>query len=63
MASCMVPCQCHGSAASRIDVVFGSNPRCALAEIYANDDAQKEYVRDFVAAWGRVMMLDRFNVT
>ena len=49
--------------ASRVDLVFGSNSQLrALAEVYASDDAQEKFVHDFVAAWDKVMMLDRFDV-
>jgi catalase-peroxidase len=49
--------------ASRVDLIFGSNSQLrALAEVYAGDDAQEKFVRDFVAAWDKVMMLDRFDV-
>ena len=49
--------------ASRVDLVFGSNSQLrALAEVYASDDAQPKFVRDFVAAWDKVMNLDRFDV-
>jgi catalase-peroxidase len=49
--------------ASRVDLVFGSNSELrALAEVYACDDAQEKFVRDFVAAWNKVMNLDRFDV-
>jgi catalase-peroxidase len=49
--------------ASRVDLLFGSNSELrALAEVYASDDAQEKFVRDFVAAWDKVMMLDRFDV-
>jgi catalase-peroxidase len=48
---------------SRVDLVFGSNSELrALAEVYASDDAKDKFVRDFVAAWVKVMNLDRFNV-
>jgi catalase-peroxidase len=48
---------------SRIDLVFGSNSELrALAEVYACDDSQEKFVRDFVAAWDKVMNLDRFDV-
>jgi catalase-peroxidase len=48
---------------SRVDLVFGSNSQLrALAEVYAQDDAQEKFVRDFVAAWDKVMNLDRFDV-
>jgi catalase-peroxidase len=49
--------------ASRVDLVFGSNSQLrALAEVYACDDAQRKFVRDFVAAWDKVMSLDRFDL-
>jgi catalase-peroxidase len=48
---------------SRVDLVFGSNSELrALAEVYASDDAQEGFVHDFVAAWAKVMDLDRFDV-
>ncbi|MDE3154849.1 MAG: catalase-peroxidase, partial [Acidobacteriota bacterium] len=48
---------------SRVDLVFGSNSELrALAEVYASADAQKKFVTDFVAAWHKVMNLDRFDV-
>ena len=47
----------------RVDLVFGSNSELrALAEVYASDDAQQKFVRDFVAAWDKVMNLDRFDL-
>jgi catalase-peroxidase len=58
----------HGSGAvkwtgSRVDLIFGSNSELrALAEVYACDDAKKKFVRDFVAAWDKVMNLDRFDL-
>jgi catalase-peroxidase len=49
--------------ASRVDLVFGSNSVLrALAEVYASDDAQEKFVRDFVSAWDKVMNLDRFDI-
>ena len=49
--------------ASRVDLVFGSNSVLrALAEVYASDDAKDKFVADFVAAWTKVMELDRFDV-
>ena len=49
--------------ATRADLVFGSNSQLrALAEVYAQDDAQGKFVRDFVAAWNKVMNLDRFDL-
>jgi catalase-peroxidase len=46
-----------------VDLVFGSNSQLrALAEVYASSDAQAKFVRDFVAAWTKVMMLDRFDL-
>jgi catalase-peroxidase len=48
---------------SRTDLVFGSNSQLrAIAEVYASRDAQKKFVNDFVAAWTKVMNLDRFEV-
>jgi catalase-peroxidase len=48
---------------SRVDLVFGSNSELrALAEVYASDDAKKKFVDDFVAAWVKVMNLDRFDL-
>ncbi len=48
---------------SRVDLVFGSNSQLrALAEVYAQDDAQEKFVHDFVAAWDKVMSLDRFDI-
>jgi catalase-peroxidase len=48
---------------SRTDLVFGSNSELrALAEVYASDDAREKFVRDFVAAWDKVMNLDRFEL-
>ena len=48
---------------TRVDLVFGSNSRLrAIAEVYACDDAQEAFVRDFVAAWNKVMNLDRFDL-
>jgi catalase-peroxidase len=50
-------------SASRVDLVFGSNSELrALAEVYASDDAQEKFVRDFVAAWDKVMQLDRYDL-
>ena len=47
----------------RVDLVFGSNSELrALAEVYASDDAQDKFVRDFVGAWDKVMNLDRFDL-
>ena len=48
---------------SRFDLVFGSNSQLrALAEVYGSDDSQQKFVRDFVAAWDKVMNLDRFDL-
>ena len=48
---------------TRVDLVFGSNSELrAIAEAYACDDSQQAFVRDFVAAWGKVMNLDRFDL-
>lgn len=49
--------------ATRADLIFGSNSELrALAEVYATDDAQEKFVNDFVAAWTKVMRLDRFDL-
>ncbi|MEW8279051.1 MAG: catalase/peroxidase HPI [Candidatus Thiodiazotropha sp.] len=49
--------------ATRVDLVFGSNSELrALAEVYAAADAQEKFVKDFVAAWDKVMNLDRFDL-
>jgi len=48
---------------TRVDLVFGSNSQLrALAEVYAQDDSQKKFVDDFVAAWNKVMNADRFDL-
>jgi catalase-peroxidase len=48
---------------SAVDLVFGSNSQLrAIAEVYACDDSQQAFVNDFVAAWGKVMNLDRFDL-
>ena len=48
---------------TRADLVFGSNSELrALAEVYASDDAKEKFVKDFVAAWDKVMQLDRFDL-
>ncbi len=49
--------------ASRVDLIFGSNSELrALAEVYASNDAKEKFVRDFIAAWVKVMNLDRFDL-
>ena len=48
---------------TRVDLIFGSNSELrALAEVYAQDDSQEKFARDFVAAWNKVMNLDRFDL-
>ncbi len=48
---------------TRVDLVFGSNSELrALAEVYACEDSQQKFVRDFVSAWDKVMNLDRFDL-
>jgi len=50
--------------ATRVDLIFGSNSELrALAEVYATADSQEKFVNDFVAAWSKVMNLDRFDLT
>jgi catalase-peroxidase len=54
----------HKWTATRVDLVFGSNSQLrALSEVYAQSDAEEKFVRDFVAAWTKVMNLDRFDLT
>jgi len=49
--------------ATSVDLVFGANSQLrALSEVYASDDAQEKFVRDFIAAWVKVMELDRFDL-
>ena len=49
---------------SRVDLVFGSNSELrALAEVYASDDAREKFAHDFIAAWVKVMNLDRFDLS
>jgi hypothetical protein len=49
--------------ATSVDLVFGSNSQLrALAEVYASADAKEKFVQDFVAAWTKVMELDRFDL-
>jgi catalase-peroxidase len=48
---------------TRVDLVFGSNSQLrALVEVYGSSDSQKKFVQDFVAAWDKVMNLDRFDL-
>ncbi len=48
---------------TRVDLIFGSNAQLrAVAEVYASDDGQEKFVHDFVAAWNKVMNLDRFDL-
>ena len=49
--------------ASRVDLVFGSNSQLrAIAEVYAQEDSKEKFVNDFIAAWTKVMNLDRFDL-
>lgn len=49
--------------ATRVDLVFGSNSQLrAIAEVYASDDAQEKFLKDFVKAWNKVMNADRFDL-
>jgi catalase-peroxidase len=49
--------------ATRVDLLFGSNSQLrALAEVYASSDAQQKFIQDFIAAWTKVMNLDRFDL-
>jgi catalase-peroxidase len=48
---------------TRVDLIFGSNSQLrALAEVYGSADARKKFVQDFVAAWNKVMNVDRFDL-
>ncbi|KAA5539464.1 catalase/peroxidase HPI [Roseiconus nitratireducens] len=48
---------------SRVDLIFGSNSQLrAIAEVYASDDSEEKFIHDFVAAWTKVMNLDRFDL-
>ena len=48
---------------TRVDLIFGSNSQLrALAEVYGSEDSQEKFLHDFVAAWNKVMNLDRFDV-
>jgi catalase-peroxidase len=48
---------------TRVDLIFGSNSQLrALAEVYGSNDSQDKFVRDFVAAWNKVMNADRFDL-
>ncbi|MGB0165979.1 MAG: catalase-peroxidase, partial [Luteibaculum sp.] len=49
--------------ATRADLIFGSNSELrAIAEVYASNDAKEKFVKDFIAAWHKVMTLDRFDL-
>jgi catalase-peroxidase len=49
--------------ATRVDLVFGSNSQLrAISEVYGQNDAQEKFVRDFAAAWNKVMNADRFDL-
>ncbi|HMA66826.1 MAG TPA: hypothetical protein VKO20_03315, partial [Desulfosalsimonadaceae bacterium] len=49
---------------TRIDLLFGSNSQLrAIAEVYASEDSREKFVQDFVAAWDKVMNLDRFELS
>jgi len=49
--------------ATRVDLIFGSNSQLrALAEVYASADSQDKFLHDFIAAWNKVMNLDRFEL-
>ena len=49
--------------ASRVDLIFGSNSELrAISEVYASDDAELKFINDFIAAWNKIMQLDRFDL-
>jgi catalase-peroxidase len=51
------------STGTAVDLAFGSNSQLrAISEVYASDDAKENFVHDFVAAWNKVMNLDRFEL-
>jgi catalase-peroxidase len=51
------------ATATAADLVFGAHSQLrAIAEVYAQDDSKEKFVRDFVAAWDKVMNLDRFDL-
>ena len=53
----------HRWTGTRVDLIFGSNSELrAIAEVYACEDSQEKFIRDFVAAWNKVMNLDRFDL-
>ena len=50
--------------ATPVDLIFGSSSELrAIAEVYAEDGSEEKFVQDFVAAWTKVMTLDRFDIT
>ncbi|OPL17736.1 MAG: hydroperoxidase [Candidatus Aegiribacteria sp. MLS_C] len=53
----------HRWTGTRVDLIFGSNSQLrAISEVYASDDSEKKFVHDFIAAWDKVMNLDRFDL-
>ena len=63
LACCGVLTPKPAATGSRVDLVFGANSELrAVAEVYGSDDAKEKFVNDFVAAWGKVMNLDRFDL-
>jgi len=49
--------------ATRVDLIFGHNAQLrAIAEVYASEDGKEKFVQDFIAAWNKVMNLDRFDL-
>jgi catalase-peroxidase len=53
----------HKWTGTSVDLVFGSNSQLrAIAEVYASENAKQKFVKDFVAAWHKVMNLDRFDL-
>ncbi|MEM2573947.1 MAG: hypothetical protein QXF77_05990, partial [Candidatus Jordarchaeales archaeon] len=50
-------------SATRVDLIFGHHDELrSIAEVYACDDAKEKFIHDFIAAWNKVMNLDRFNL-
>ena len=51
------------TTATRVDLIFGSNSQLrAISEVYACDDSEDLFIRDFILAWNKVMNLDRFDL-
>ena len=61
--ACSLLINVENGKGTRVDLVFGSNSQLrAVAEVYACDDSKEAFVKDFVAAWTKVMNLDRYDL-